>query len=895
MPSVHLLLVVATGLLFTLHFAISDDVLCYEAVNEKTGECEDYIGEGVPKDDCCLNINYGFRREAHGQCQSCRPAKWTAWSSWSPCSVSCKEGVQERRRTCNGQGNCPGKNIEVQACMLQECCPVQGGWSTWSLWSQCSVTCRIGQKERTRKCDNPRPSCGGRCTGPEKEVDTCYTNIPCPIHGQWGKWGSWQECSSSCKTESGILPIQTRLRLCNDPVPSHSPPGNKCDGKATNVQTCDNLPFCAVDGQWGAWRRDSECSVTCAVGRVQEKRSCDNPPPRYGGRYCEGSDARKGICNTKVACPVDGQWSEWGDWSKCSRLTNEFIRCKPKVGSQYRKRKCNGASPDGKWCEGDYRESRSCYDIDKCNLKGTWSEWSSWGLCSSHCGQAERTRHRECLGVYPDYPNIVQGSLKTVEVFFSGTPKLSCNPINEETKRVEEREEAYSMAPQTLLLLVTVGTLVIFQATADDVLCYAEVNEVTGECEDYLGEGVPDLDCCLNIKYAFKRDPSSSCQGCRPAEWSQWSDWSPCTVSCTEGVQQRKRVCIGQGDCEGNDLEVRVCSLQDCCPQSGGWSQWSLWSACSVTCEKGQRKRTRQCNSPAPACGGICRGNDEEVEKCDTFQVCPTHGQWGEWGDWRQCSSNCMVEGSGIFPTQPRYRHCNNPPPSTFPPGNPCPGSDQDFRDCTALPFCPVDGQWGPWQKDSECSVTCGVGRVEQKRSCDSPAPKYGGNFCVGSSTRHRICNTKVACPIDGAWSNWEEWSECKRLNNELVRCKSRAALQHRKRQCDGTQHGGKWCEGESRESRSCYNAQGCLYPTKGTWTEWSEWGLCSSPCGQSVRKRFRECLPNYPDYPMVVDGATKTVDVFFWGTPRFSCVELNKETLRLEETEPCKNTLPCS
>ncbi|PIO35548.1 hypothetical protein AB205_0181000, partial [Aquarana catesbeiana] len=73
------------------------------------------------------------------------------------------------------------------------------------------------------------------------------------------------------------------------------------------------------------------------------------------------------------------------------------------------------------------------------------------------------------------------------------------------------------------------------------------------------------------------------------------------------------------------------------------------------------------------------------------------------------------------------------------------------------------------------------------------------------------MCNTQEPCPIDGTWTNWEEWSECKRLSADLVKCKQRVALQHRKRQCVGARFEGKWCEGEARESRSCYNVDGCF------------------------------------------------------------------------------------
>lgn len=453
------------------------------------------------------------------------------------------------------------------------------------------------------------------------------------------------------------------------------------------------------------------------------------------------------------------------------------------------------------------------------------------------------------------------------------------------------------MAPRSLFLLVTAGILVILQATAgsDDVLCYADVNQVTGECEDYLGDGVSEVDCCLNQKYGYKLDAQSPCRACRPAEWSLWGEWSPCTVSCLNGVQKRERICLGDGDCDGNSLEVQVCSLRDCCPQNGGWSPWSNWSPCSVTCEKGQRKRTRQCNNPAPVCGGTCRGNAEEIEKCDTLQICPTHGNWGAWGDWGKCSSTCMEEGSGIFPSQSRFRLCDNPAPSSSPPGNPCPGSNRDVRDCTTLPFCPVNGQWGAWQKDSDCLVTCGVGRERQKRSCDSPAPKHGGKDCDGSPIKHIICNTKKPCIPDPAWGNWEEWTTCKRLTEDDVTCKKRVALQHRKRTCKNADTEDRFCEGERRESRSCYNVEGCEFTELGTWTEWSNWGLCSSPCGYSERTRFRECQPKYPNYPTTVPGATKVVEVFFWGTPEFECAGINGQTKRLEETQECKNTPPCT
>ena len=45
------------------------------------------------------------------------------------------------------------------------CSIVDGGWSNW-VTGLCSKTCGGGNRRITRKCNNPKPSCGGKqCEG----------------------------------------------------------------------------------------------------------------------------------------------------------------------------------------------------------------------------------------------------------------------------------------------------------------------------------------------------------------------------------------------------------------------------------------------------------------------------------------------------------------------------------------------------------------------------------------------------------------------------------------------------------------------------------------------------------------------------------------------------------
>uniref|UniRef100_A0A663MNM6 Thrombospondin 1 n=1 Tax=Athene cunicularia TaxID=194338 RepID=A0A663MNM6_ATHCN len=192
---------------------------------------------------------------------------------------------------------------------------------------------------------------------------------------------------------------------------------------------------------------------------------------------------------------------------------------------------------------------------------------------------------------------------------------------------------------------------------------------------------VPDGECCPRCWPSDYADDG----------WSPWSEWTSCSVTCGNGIQQRGRSCDSLNNrCEGSSVQTRTCHLQECdkrFKQDGGWSHWSPWSSCSVTCGTGIITRIRLCNSPVPQLNG-----------------------------------------------------------------KPCEGEARENKSCQKDP-CPINGNWGPWSPWDACTVTCGGGLQKRSRLCNNPEPQYGGKTCVGEARGTQVCN-KQDCPVDGCLSN---------------------------------------------------------------------------------------------------------------------------------------------
>lgn len=114
--------------------------------------------------------------------------------------------------------------------------PVDGGWSAWS-YGACSNSCGAGTMTATRSCTNPAPADGGLdCTNPTiTTVSIPCTGTSCPVvsvNGGWSSWSGWSDCTATCGGGT-----KTRSRSCNSPAPSGG--GAACSGSSTDTNSCN--------------------------------------------------------------------------------------------------------------------------------------------------------------------------------------------------------------------------------------------------------------------------------------------------------------------------------------------------------------------------------------------------------------------------------------------------------------------------------------------------------------------------------------------------------------------------------------------------------------------------------------------------------------------------------
>ncbi|OCT94872.1 hypothetical protein XELAEV_18012556mg [Xenopus laevis] len=128
-----------------------------------------------------------------------------------------------------------------------------------------------------------------------------------------------------------------------------------------------------------------------------------------------------------------------------------------------------------------------------------------------------------------------------------------------------------------------------------------------------------------------------------------WSMWGVCSMTCGQGIQTRTRSCVSSPYgtlCSGPLRETRTCNNTATCPVEGQWLEWGAWERCSVTCSNGTQQRSRRCGNTSQA-GRDCRGQETETRECSNPDCSALHevckDEYVSSMSWKKASAGEIV------------------------------------------------------------------------------------------------------------------------------------------------------------------------------------------------------------------------------------------------------------
>jgi len=219
-----------------------------------------------------------------------------------------------------GKECAPFTTREIGACNNITCGPdcIDGTWTSWTEWSDCSATCQTGYQTRTRQVASTPNDCGKPAAGVTVDVQECKAKAVCvkSTDCELSEWSSWGQCQRDCfgvqeKTRQITQYAQGFYgKPCDNATLKVIQPCNPAKGDAT-PDKCKIGPK-SVDcvlGTWGAW---SKCSMECGPGQKQRVRGIDQFPESNGKPCndalketdsCKLSDCKKPEC-------INCKWGE---------------------------------------------------------------------------------------------------------------------------------------------------------------------------------------------------------------------------------------------------------------------------------------------------------------------------------------------------------------------------------------------------------------------------------------------------------------------------------------------------------------------------------------------------------------------------------------------------------
>uniref|UniRef100_A0A4W6F750 ADAM metallopeptidase with thrombospondin type 1 motif 7 n=1 Tax=Lates calcarifer TaxID=8187 RepID=A0A4W6F750_LATCA len=427
----------------------------------------------------------------------------------------------------------------------------------------------------------------------------------------------------------------------------------------------------SINGGWASWSEWSACSRTCGAGVQGAQRDCDNPVPKYRGKYCLGERRRYKICNVAL-CPHDlptfrdiqcshfntmpykGKFYKWE--AVINRVNPCELHCRPL--NEHFSEKMQDAVTDGTPCYEGNKSRDMCINGICKNIGCDYVIDSSavedrCGVClgnGSTCTTVKKTfEEREGLG-YVDIGLIPEGARDI---------------------RIEEVAEAGNFlalrSDNPSKYFLNGGWTIQWNGeykAAGTVFTYVR----TGHLENLTSPG-PTMEPLWiqllfqetnpGVRYEYTISLNVSEDNDIPVSVFFWKygSWTECSVTCGTGVQRQIVHCVEKttGIVEEHfcDPLTRPEDNQTSCSKDPCPAIWWVgeWQKCSASCgSSGLAKRTVLCIQAVSAeeqkalqpseCEHIPR--PESLSSCNTHIPCPA-----DWttGSWSKCSLTC---GSGV-------------------------------------------------------------------------------------------------------------------------------------------------------------------------------------------------------------------------------------------------------
>ncbi|CAJ0955610.1 unnamed protein product, partial [Mesorhabditis belari] len=305
--------------------------------------------------------------------------------------------------------------------------------------------------------------------------------------------------------------------------------------------------------EWEPW---SLCSATCGKG-IRMRSRVFRFPVKAQMFNCHRQTTERQFCNAKINECADSELfnskcavGSWQGWTECSETCGHGIRTRKRayIDSSTNHEECKVELEKQEICVGEHGEDCSVTPDPLCRT----TSWSDWSPCSASCDQGVKVRTR---------------------LFFYAEHEARCSNI-----KLMEKENCVLQSCKRLI-----------EAHSEEI-CAQPKEE--GQCKGAFP------------RYWFNSE-NKRCErfiysGCKGNE-NQFNTEDECRRACIPGYEvHRAHVPNHQlvnefGGEEINDGGEKVnCEM----------TEWSPWGACSATCGRGKRTRSRNVKI-FPRNGGI--------------------------------------------------------------------------------------------------------------------------------------------------------------------------------------------------------------------------------------------------------------------------------------------------